>query len=499
MKKTYITTMPDKSGAFLEAGRAIRAAGANITRVSYNRAVDIHTLFLDVSGTQRQLERVTASLKDIGYILGGDSAARVLLVEFVLRDVPGAVVPVLELIHRHQLNISYINSQEDGSGYQHFRMGLFLERPELIRSFLEEAAALCEIHVIDYDESEQVLDNTVFYMRFASRMAQKLSLPPRKARELMAQSNRIMQMLDARNEPPYKTFNYISRFADMLAHHKGAAFQPRLSRLPLRTGGELYAIEPPCGSNCYILHRHNRLLFVDSGFACYAPEMVAIFRRLFPGFDEMPRQMAITHPDMDHCGLLNLFDEIYVSPAAFRHFQWENDGAPNYRERNPAHAPYCAISRILSRYLPPELSHLRVVDGEAERPELPLCPLGRFEFAGLEFQLVRGNGGHADGEVLILCPEEALAFTGDIIVNISGFTREQADFNRLAPYLMTSVNMDSRRASVERNALLELYPPRQYLYCCGHGAIWDRRDSPANCVEILEEDGRAAGVRPAGS
>lgn len=484
--------MPDKSGAFLEASRAISAAGANITRVSYNRAVDIHTLFIDVSGTQRQLDQVSAALKRIGYILGGENAARVLLVEFVLRDVPGAVQPVLELIHRHQLNISYINSHEDGSGYQNFRMGLFLERPEGIRSFLEEAASLCEIHVIDYDESEQVLDNTVFYMRFASRMAQKLSLPPRKARELMAQSNRIMQMLDERKEPPYKTFSYISRFADMLSHHKGAAFQPRISRMKLQTGGEMYVIEPPCGSNCYILHRQGRLLFVDSGFACYAPEMVAIFRRLFPGFDEMPRQMVITHPDMDHCGLLNLFDEIYVSPIALQHFQWENAGKPNYRERNPAHAPYCAISRILSRYLPPELSHLRVVAGEAEDAGLPLCPLGHFSFAGLEFELIRGNGGHADGEVVILCRAEKMAFTGDIIVNISGFTPEQAAFNRLAPYLMTSVNMDSRRASIERDALIQLLPPEKYLYCCGHGAPWDRRAQRPNPVEILEENGRAA-------
>ncbi len=492
MKKTFITTMPDKSGAFMEASRAISAAGANITRVSYNRAVDIHTLFIDVSGTQRQLESVTAALRRIGYIAGSENTARVLLVEFILQDVPGAVLPVLELIHRHQLNISYINSHEDGSGYQNFRMGLFLERPELIRSFLEEAASLCEIHVIDYDESEQVLDNTVFYMRFASRMAQKLSLPPRKARELMAQSNRIMQMLDERNEPPYKTFNYIGRFADMLAHYKGAAFLPRVSRLSLETGGELYAIEPPCGSNCYILHRDGHLLFVDSGFACYAPEMVAIFRRLFPGFDEMPRQMVITHPDMDHCGLLNLFDEIYVSPTALQHFQWENAGQPNYRERNPAHAPYCAISRILSRYLPPELSHLRVVSGEEQDCALPLRPLGRFRFSDLEFELIQGNGGHADGEVVILCRAENLAFTGDIIVNISGFTPEQAAFNRLAPYLMTSVNMDSARASQERKTLLEILPPQRYCYCCGHGAIWDRRSSRPHEVEILEENGRAA-------
>ena len=485
MRKTYITTMPDKSGAFLEASRIIAAAGANITRVSYNKAVDTHTLFIDVSGEPEQLEAISENLRRLGYIQNADGGGRVLLVEFVLRDVPGTVQGVLELIHQYNFNISYINSHENGSGYQNFRMGLFLEHPEDIRDFLERVSALCEIRIIDYDESERVLDNTVFYMRFANRVAQKLNLPRAKANELTAQSNRIMQMLDERNEPPYKTFDYIGKFADMLAHYKGAAFEPRLSRLPLRSGGMLWCVEPPCGSNTYVFERGERLLFVDSGFACYAPEMVALLRRLLPGFDERPRQMVITHPDMDHCGLLNLFDEIFVSPVARQHFQWENAGEPNYRERNPAHAPYCAISRILSRYLPPEMTHLRVVDGEPDDPDDPLCPLGSFAFAGLRFDLYRGNGGHADGEVVIVCESEGLIFTGDIMVNISGFTREQAAFNRLAPYLMTSVNMDSRRASIERDALCARFPAGKYLYCCAHGAIWDRRDARPNAVENL--------------
>ena len=42
MKKTFITQVPDKSGAFLKASRIIAEAGGNITRVSYNKAIDLH-------------------------------------------------------------------------------------------------------------------------------------------------------------------------------------------------------------------------------------------------------------------------------------------------------------------------------------------------------------------------------------------------------------------------------------------------------------------------
>ena len=45
--------------------------------------------------------------------------------------------------------------------------------------------------------------------------------------------------------------------------------------------------------------------------------------------------------------------------------------------------------------------------------------------------------------------------------------------NLLAPYLMTTVNLDSRRAAAERKYLQSLFPTDVYTYCCGHGAIMD--------------------------
>ena len=48
-RKTYITRMPDKAGAFLLASKIIARNGGNIVRVNYNRAVDTHTLFIEVS------------------------------------------------------------------------------------------------------------------------------------------------------------------------------------------------------------------------------------------------------------------------------------------------------------------------------------------------------------------------------------------------------------------------------------------------------------------
>jgi hypothetical protein len=58
MRKTFTIQMPDRVRTFLVASRIISEAGANITRVSYNKAIDTHTLFVEADGTLEQLGRI---------------------------------------------------------------------------------------------------------------------------------------------------------------------------------------------------------------------------------------------------------------------------------------------------------------------------------------------------------------------------------------------------------------------------------------------------------
>ena len=145
--------MPDHVGAFLKASNCFAALGINITRVSYNKAVDVHTLFIEAEGTEEQLRKADRHLFEIGYLQNNDAAKSVVLLEFQLRDVPGSVTSVLELIEQHNFNISYISSQENGSDYQLFKMGLFADSLDRIRGFLEHASRLCPVRVIDYSLS----------------------------------------------------------------------------------------------------------------------------------------------------------------------------------------------------------------------------------------------------------------------------------------------------------------------------------------------------------
>lgn len=457
--------MPDKAGAFLKASKIISFYGGNIVRVSYNKAVDVHTLFIDVSANLQQLEKITEELEALGYLSNEKNENKVILISLKLPDKPGAVKPVLDILNCYDINISYMNSQENGTEYQYFKMGLLIEEPKVIKDLLDEVSKICDVKIIEYNVSEKILDSTVFYISFANEMRDLLMLSQEQTNEFIINSNKIMQLLDEKNELPHKTFEYIRRFARFVVDHKGDNFNAGISKKKISDKVTLYLIEPPCGSNTYILEGENELLFVDSGFACFENEMQVILNKLFPDFRNRKKSIVLTHSDIDHAGLASLFDVIYLSNASFEDFQLEQAGMDNFREQNILHAPYCRLSRIISRYTTPELSKVKVL-GQKSDDEI-LSRIGELSFEDLDFEIFEGNGGHVKGEVILICDDIKLIFTGDNLVNIKGFSPDQQKFNLLAPYLMTSVNVDSEKATLCRNEILKR--TSGYLICPGHG------------------------------
>lgn len=461
--------MPDKVGAFLAASRILASLNLNITRVSYNKAVDTHMLFIDVEGDAASIDKAAEKLSAIGYLQNGN-LGNVILIEFLLRDKPGVVQPILELISRYQFNISYISSQENGTEYQHFRMGLFVENGEDVSSFLQHAAQLCEIRILNYNPTGSALDNTVFYMSFASGIAEQCGLGEDEKHSLIVDSNLIMEMLTQQNRPPYQTFDYIGKFSESLMKYRGDAYQPRVTEHRLPDGTKITLIEPPCGSNLCLMETGDSLLCVDSGFPCYHDENLSCLRKLFPDFDRLPKDLLLTHADVDHVGLADVFDRVFVSRKGYDNFVRESEGTPNLREQNQAHAPYVRISKILSHYKPLSLSTVHIIGGSSKPDSRLLEKTGEVRFGNLNFEVYEGMGGHIPGEVVYIEHVKRLLFTGDIFINIKGFTPEQADFNRYAPYLMTSVDTDPKLAARERQAIPALLESGEWLLIGGHGA-----------------------------
>ncbi|MBE6039035.1 MAG: Zn-dependent hydrolase, partial [Anaerofustis stercorihominis] len=326
MKKTYVTTMPDHIGAFLKASRLFSSLGINISRVSYNKSVDAHTLFIDADGSAEQLEKADELLREIGYIQNDISEPNIILMEFKLRDIPGSVTGILELIEDFRFNISYISSQGDDSEYQMFKMGLFVDDMSKINDFTEKAREMCEVRIIDYNRAEKYYDNSIFYTTFVSSLAKTVGLDTEQKNQLMVSTNLAMQILDEQGLSPYQAFDSIGKFADLLSVCKGESFSPRITRHKITDFTEIVLIEPPCGSNTAIIISGSDVLFVDSGYSCYEDEMLKIFRDILPDFDRMKKRILITHADVDHCGLLHLFDEVIASEKSRECLSLEYEG-----------------------------------------------------------------------------------------------------------------------------------------------------------------------------
>ena len=470
MKKTYVTTMPNHVGAFLEASRRIAALGLNITRVSYDKAVDLHTLFIEVDGQPDALLKADEQLATIGYCQSAAGESSVSLMEFRLEDKPGTVTAVLELIAEFGLNISFMSSHEDGSGYQRFRMGLLVNGHGIPAEFMRRANAICPTRELDYSSVSRNYDNSIFYSSFVNGLAGRMGLGADKRDELMINVNLAMQTLDDHSLMPYQTFDYISRFTDMLARYKGNAFAPRVTRYDITGQTSITVIEPPCGSNTTIIHSGDEYLFIDTGYACYREEMFALIRTIVPEFDSIKKTALITHADVDHCGLLPDFDEVLMSTRSLESLSLEYEGKNAFREQNELHAPYIRICKLLTGYMPPRTDHLRAMCGSLKN-DMPLSTAGEYTFGDMHFEVYEGAGGHLPGEIVMIDYDHGVAFTGDIYVNIKGMTPEQAAYNRCAPVLMTSVDTNPRMAASERGALMRRLGAGEWRVFGGHGQM----------------------------
>ena len=473
MKKTYATSMPNHIGAFLKASKCFAALGLNITRVSYDKAVDSHMLFLDVEGTEEQIRMADAELEKIGYLQNNESNTSIILLEFCLEDVPGSVTNILELIHSFNFNISYINSQENGTDFQNFKMGLYVENPDSISEFMEQAEKLCKVRMIDYNSSERAYDNSIFYSTYVRGLAKMLNLTEAQKQGLLVSSNLAMQTLDEQGLSPYRTFDSISKFAELLAKSRADLFIPRITTHTITENTEIILIEPACGSNTAIIKSCGDILCIDSGYACYQQEMLTILRAIIPQFDTMHKRLLLTHADVDHCGLMNVFDEIIVSHKSALSLQKEYCGENGFREQNPLHRPYINICKILTAYEPVNPEKLKILWQDIPELRNPLTQIGFFDFGDLSFEVYEGKGGHLPGEIVLIDYQNNIAFTGDVYINIHGLTAEQAEYNQYAPILMTSVDTDPALCGQVRKAVLQRLGIGSWKIFGSHGSPKD--------------------------
>lgn len=483
-RKTFVTSMPDKSGSFLRASKIIAGHNGNIVRVSYNKAVDLHMLFVDVQAPADKLIRIEEDLSAVGYINKRIIETRVIEVSVRIPDKAAAILPVLEILNNYDINISYMNSFADRKPYQDFKFGLLIENPRMIKTLLDDISRIYPVDIIECESSEENLDNTVFYIRLANKMKELLGLSTEKTMQFISESNRILQVLQSEGEDAGKVFDYIRRFAYFVSSYRGENYKTSIQKVILSETVVMYCIQPYCGSNTYIMTAPDELVLVDTGYSIYADELLTVIRRLVPDWDRKRKRVYITHADVDHCGLLYKLDDtkIIVNAKSAENFKRQSEHQPDFREQTELNAGYSKISRIISGYVVPDISKFTVLDQNTPEEHSSFIQIGSMIVGDLDFQVLEGSGGHLNGEMIYVCREAGIVLTGDILVNINGFSKERAEFNSLAPYLMKTVNLNSDKARKMRHQTMAIISEiseknnKPCIICGGHGPVSELAD-----------------------
>ncbi len=471
--RTFTTKMPDKPGAFMLACKVIMNNNGNIVRVSYNRGVN---LFIEVLATREELNKIDRELSEISYVDYMPKEPTVLVISVRIVDEPGALFPVLEVIDKYDVNISYLNSLAENKGYQNFNIGMEVENPEVSKKILDEVARIYPLDIVSYNGNDPELDNTVEYIRVANNIQKLFSLPESKLTELILESKSVSDILCEKGYQPIAVFKSFIELANFIAFHKDLNFKPRITDIQLTEDTELHVIEPPCGSNTYVLRNNDELLFIDTGLGIYSDEMITELREMFPCFFSMEKTVIATHADVDHSGLLSVIEnaKIYISKGTSDYVAEMGKSKVPSGDFNPYSYSYGRIGSILTDYIDPSEESIHIF-GE-KRPELkkPLERIDTFRFGDIEFEIYEGNGGHLKGETVLFSRNPKLLFTGDIYSNLNDLTSERADLENIAPYLMTNVDVDKKKLDEIREELGKLMDSvgrDDMIVCGGHGAI----------------------------
>ena len=235
----------------------------------------------------------------------------------------------------------------------------------------------------------------------------------------------------------------------------------------------MHCIQFPCGGNSYLLDIGARIV-IDTGFGSYREHLMACIRDIGWELDDIDA-VLITHGDTDHCGSAwSLRTDVHMSPQAFDIVSHCDRSHGSESEGGLLETFYTRMIDLFSDaddvgstiLLQGDNGSMHGFDIQSE-----------LNIRGIPVIVIKGRGGHQEGQLFFLFPGSDMIFTGDSLINFSTLSSERKEYMTLAKVLMTSVNVDSVKAKEERDLLLDLIQAYQnesgtpLMICPGHGGV----------------------------
>lgn len=479
--KTYVLVLDDRCGSFLEIAQVFSTCSVNIKRVSYNKVIDPRTCFIEAEGEPANMLAVDTALEKRGVLPDETQVGHVELVEFSLNNEPGAMIPILELVYSHGFNITYYDARSTPDENRSIRLGIYVEKDLEFQTFFEEASHRYVVRRVEYDRNQHVIDTNLFYLAFAREITHRMGLTKAQEKALLVNSNRIVQSLENTNADPFKPFDYLRQFSRGIDEFRGDSYgkSVRVTRFEAPGGARCTCIEPPAGSDTWVLEANDLLICIDSGYRAFREELLGTLRECYPDWDDRKKALVLTHADIDHAGACDLFDVVYAVGEVLDNFRLEHMGKPGWREGTPNGRAYNQIGMILSGYITPWLDNFTCIGRRGQVRDEPITRCVSADGTPVtlvaepfHFEVWEGQGGHVRGETVLIDRGQRVCVSGDIFVNVHGETKPQNRFNILAPYLLTSVDSVPDLARTERKYLFGLLDPGDWIVMGGHGGAF---------------------------
>jgi len=482
---SFIACMPDEPGALHRAAEIITRYEGNINRIQYDRRIDRHTVFFEVAAASQAYEKIREELERIGYLQTSLHPVAFLKFNVYLPNCSGALFDFLNHTTSSGANITYLDFDDRGQHPERLVVSLNIENADLIDALLNQIKSKYRLEIVEYDTTGEKLDDTVFYLRLAQKLRHYLgNAEDAFLMKFLHDINHIAQELSNLRKDPVEVFESILKVGETLSKTSGEGFYADVQRVRVKDVIELFCFQLPCGGNIYLFDTPYEKVMIDTGYGIYQPDVVNMLQHYGLGDLSLLKRIYITHADADHCGAAGCFSApSYLNQETLKITRETSRAYGSAHQGCILEEVYTKMINLFSRFTPPSnvilFPDISANDDEAgKRGAFPV--VSRFRIGDLEFEALQGLGGHMHGEIFYLCPEEGLLFPQDAVINFRSLSPERTEYNVLADYLMTSVNVDSSLAKEERNALLSLIQEldselvkkgRRCLICCGHGSI----------------------------
>ncbi len=497
----FVTTIPTQTGGLQRGVAIITDHNGNINRIHFDRAIDPHTAFFEVTATPENYERIRQGLTDIGYLQTSLETFASLKIHIYLPHESGALNNFLTITTRAGAQITSITFDDVGIHPDRVTINMSVRESGPAEELLDALKSHYPIEVLEFDNTGETLDDTVFYLRFAQKMRKLIDTKDDDfLLQFLGDINHTAQDLTARGEDPKTVFRNVLEAGEYIAATCGDGFYADIQIITLSEEVTLYAIQLPSGGNIYLFRTLDGFQMLDTGYAVYNPDMMQLFAAYGLTVTEELTRIITSHGDADHCGAGGFFDvPALMHPATLEIIRTGNRAWGSRSESMVLEEIYTTMIALYSRWNPPAEENIRLIKPETEEKRSIFPMVCRLTIGDLVFEVLETPGGHQVGELVLYCPEEGYLFTSDSLMNFASLTEERQRYNSYADYLVTSVNVDSDLARAERRALSGLAQDfteetgRPCTIFGGHGAVSDYHEGSLRVKGTIEHYTHAGG------